>query len=43
MSYGSPISYFISRQIWMYNGSDLLSTVYPVNDSEMEFIWIAWY
>jgi hypothetical protein len=29
-----------SYQITMYNGNDALSTVYPINSNEMEFIWL---
>jgi hypothetical protein len=37
-----PVCYECSNneQIRMFNGSDLLSTVYPVSNTEMEFIWI---
>lgn len=43
MSYHSPSTGVTSYQIWMYNGSDLLSAVFPVNDSEMEFFWYNWH
>jgi hypothetical protein len=30
----------VSYQLTMYNGNDALSTVYPINSDEMEFIWL---
>lgn len=43
MSYLSPLSGFTTEQIWMYNGNDLLSEVIPINNSEMEFLWVDWH
>lgn len=30
-------------QLTMYNGNDALSTVYPINSDEMEFIWLNYH
>ena len=43
MNFNSPKSGTSSKEIWMYNGSDLLSWVVPISSTEMQFLWADWH
>jgi hypothetical protein len=43
MNFNSPQAGTTGKEIWMYNGSDLLSWVVPITSTEMEFFWSNWH